>query len=124
MREIYELLQQKEADLAHVRNEIEGLRIVEWLLSNESPPKDAFELLQQKEACVTRVRREIESLHIVAPLLSGDYDSDELTSKAATSAEETSEGIHGSVATGTDGMFSAFSANSRPKLWRILKGKA
>ena len=124
MKEIYDILQQKEGDLAHVRKEIEGLRIVGPLLSNESPPKDAFELLQQKEACVTRVRREIESLHIVAPLLSGDYDSDELTSKAATSAEETSEGIHGSVATGTDGMFSAFSANSRPKLWRILKGKA
>jgi hypothetical protein len=123
MMEIYELLQQKEADLAHVRKQIEDLRIVEPLLSKESLPKDAFELLQQKEACVTRVRREIESLQIVAPLLSEELASHELTSKAANSTEETSDGIHGSEATGTDGIFSSFSANSRPKLWRILKGK-
>jgi len=123
MREIYELLQQKEADLAHVRKEIDALRTVEPLLSNESPPKDAFELLQQKEACVTRVRREIESLQLVAPLLSEELASHEVTSQAANSAEETSDGIHVSEATGTDGMFSSFSANSRPKLWRILKGK-
>ena len=123
MKEIYELLQQKEADFAHVREEIDGLRMVGALLSNESPSKDAFELLEQKEACVARVRHEVESLQIVAPLLSEEYDPDELTSKAATSAEETSEGIHDSEATGTDGMFSSFSANSRPKLWRILKRK-
>jgi hypothetical protein len=123
MKEVYEILQQKEADLAHVRDEIEALRIVGALLSNESLPKDAFELLQEKEACVARVRHEVESLQIVAPLLSEEYDSDELTSKAATSAEETAEGVHASEATGTDGMFLSFSANSRPKLWRILKGK-
>lgn len=123
MKEIYELLQQKEADLAHVRKEIEGLRIVGPLLSNEPTPKDAFELLQQKEACVTRVRREIESLQLVAPLLSEELESRELTSKVSNSTEETSDGIHGSEATGTDGMFSSFGTNSRPKLWRILKGK-
>jgi len=123
MKEIYELLQQKEADLAHVRKEIDALRIVEPLLSKESPSKDAFELLQQKEACVIRVRREVESLQIVAPLLSEELASHEVTSQAANSAEQTSDGIHVSEATGTDGMFSSFSANSRPKLWRILKGK-
>jgi hypothetical protein len=85
--------------------------------------KEIYELLQQKEACVARGRHEVESLQIVAPLLSEEYDSDELTSKATTSPEETSGGIHGSEATGTDGMFSSFSANSRPKLWRILKSK-
>jgi hypothetical protein len=123
MKEVYEILQQKEADLAHVREEIEGLRIVGALLSNESLPKDAFELLQEKEATVARVRHEVESLQIVAPLLSEEFDSDELTSKAANSVEETSDSIHASEATGTDGMFSSFSANSRPKLWRILKRK-
>ena len=123
MKEIYELLQQKEADVAHVRKEIDALRTVEPLLSNESPPKDAFELLQQKEACVTRVRREIESLQIVAPLLSEELASNEVSSQAANSAEQTSDGMHVSEATGTDGLFSSFSANSRPKLWRILKGK-
>jgi hypothetical protein len=91
--------------------------------SNESTPKDAFELLQRKEACVTRVRREIESLQIVAPLLSEELAPHAVTSKAANSAEETSDGIHISEATGTDCMFSSFSANSRPNLWRILKGR-
>jgi hypothetical protein len=123
MKEIYELLQQKEADLAHVRKEIEGLRIVEPLLSNESTLKNAFELLQQKESGVARVRREIESLKIVAPLLSEELPSDEPTNKAASSAEETLDSTLGSEATGTDGMFSSYGANSRPKLWRILKRK-
>ena len=123
MKEIYELLQQKEADLAHVRKEIEGLRIVGPLLSNESPSKDAFELLQQKEEGVARVRREIESLQIVAPLLSDEFASNGPTSKAPSSAEETLARTLDSEATGTDGMFSSFSVSSRPKLWRILKGK-
>lgn len=123
MKGIYEVLQQKEADLSHVRKVIESLRIVEPLLSNESTLENAFELLQQKESGVARVRHEIESLKIVAPLLSDEIPSDEPTGKAANSAEETSDSTLGSEATGTDGMFSSFSANSRPKLWRILKGK-
>jgi hypothetical protein len=123
MKQIQELLQQKEADLAYVRKEIEGLRIVAPLLSNESTLKDPFELLQQKEAGVARVRQEIESLQIVAPLLSEEFPSGELADKAESSAEETLDGLDNSEATGTDGMFSSFSANSRPKLWRLLKGK-
>jgi len=123
MRQIYEVLQQKEADLAYVREEIEGLRIVAPLLSNESTLKYPFELLQHKEAGVARVRQEIESLQIVAPLLSEEFPSDELTDKAESSAEETLDGLDNSEATGTDGMFSSFSANSRPTLWRLLKGK-
>lgn len=35
MKDAYEVLQQKEADLARVRNEIESLRIVSSLLSDE-----------------------------------------------------------------------------------------
>jgi hypothetical protein len=123
MKEIYEILQQKEADLAHVREEIEGLRIVGALLSNESLPKDAYRLLQQKEACVARVRHEVEGLQIIAPLLSEECGSNELTTQAANSTEETSDSIHASEATGTDGMISSFSANSPGKLWRILKRK-
>ena len=83
--------------------------------------KEIHELLQQKEADLAYARKEIEALRIVAPLLSEEFASDELTSKAANSAEETSDRTD--EATGTDGMFSSFSANSRPKLWRILKGK-
>lgn len=123
MKEIYELLQQKEAELAHVRKEIEGLRIVEPLLSNDPTVKDAFELLQQKETGVARVRHEIESLQIVAPLLSEEFPSDALAKNAASSAGQTVDLSHRSEATGTDGIFSSFSANSRPKFWRILKGK-
>ena len=51
MKEVYEILQQKEADLAHVRDEIEALRIVGALLSNESLPKDAFERLPGGLGC-------------------------------------------------------------------------
>jgi hypothetical protein len=123
MKEVYEILQQKEADLAHVRDEIEALRIVGALLSNESLPKDAFELLQEKEACVARVRHEVESLQIVAPLLSEECGFNELTSQAANSTEETSDSIHACEATGTDGLPSYLSANKAPKLWRILKRK-
>jgi hypothetical protein len=122
MKEISELLQQKEADVAHVRKEIESLRIVEPLLSDQSRLKDAFELLQEKEACVARVRQEIEGLKIAAPLLSNELPSDEPSNKVASSAEEPVGSTLGSEATGTDGMFSSFSANSRPTLWRILKG--
>jgi 23S rRNA maturation-related 3'-5' exoribonuclease YhaM len=77
MKQVYEVLQQKEAELAGVRKQIEGLRIVEPLFSNDSTLKDVFELLQQKEAGVARVRHEIESLKIVAPLLSEEFPSDE-----------------------------------------------
>jgi hypothetical protein len=79
--------------------------------------------LQEKEACVARVRHEVESLQIVAPLLSEECGFNELTSQAANSTEETSDSIHASEATGTDGLPSYLSANKAPKLWRILKRK-
>ncbi len=85
MKNVYEVLQQKEADVAHVRHEIESLKTVSSL-SDELSLKDARELLQQKEADVARVRHEIESLKIVAPLLSEELASDELTKKRASSA--------------------------------------
>jgi hypothetical protein len=50
MKHVYEVLQQKEADVAHVRHEIESLKTVSSLLSDELSLKDARELLQQKEA--------------------------------------------------------------------------
>jgi hypothetical protein len=37
MKDVYEVLQQKEAELARVRREIEGLQIVAPLLSDELP---------------------------------------------------------------------------------------
>ena len=40
MRNAYEVLQQKETDLARVRHEIESLRIVAPLLSDELPSEE------------------------------------------------------------------------------------
>ena len=112
MKHIYEVLQQKEADVAHVRHEIEGLKIVSSLLSDELSSKDTRELLQQKEADVARVHGEIESLKIVAPLLSEELASDELPkTRAGSAAEEARDSDDRSKATGTDGLFSSVIAN-------------
>jgi Trp operon repressor len=124
MKHVYRVLQQKEADVAHVRHEIESLKIVSSLLSDELSSKDVRELSQQKEADVARVRDEIESLKIVAPLLSKELASDELTKKRAGSAAEEARGSDDrSEATGTDGLFSSVIANPRPTLWKLLKRK-
>lgn len=120
MKDIYQVLQRKKADLAHVRKEIESLQMLAPLLSNESPLKGAYEVLRQKESDLARVHHEIESLQIVGPLLSDE--SDELIKKRASSAEETLD-RGGSEATGTDGLFSSVSASPRPKFWGILKRK-
>jgi hypothetical protein len=123
MKHVYEVLHQKEADVAHVRHEIESLKTVSSL-SGELSLKDARELLQQKEADVARVRREIEGLKIVAPLLSEELASDELTKKrAGSAAEEARDSGDRSEATGTDGLFSSMIANPRPPLWNLLKRK-
>ena len=45
MKEAHEVLQQKEAELAHVRRQIESLHIVDTLLSNESPLKNPSDVL-------------------------------------------------------------------------------
>jgi hypothetical protein len=41
MKNAYEVLQQKETDLARVRHEIESLRIVASLLSDELPSEES-----------------------------------------------------------------------------------
>lgn len=124
MKDVYEVLQQKEADAAHVRHEIESLKIVSSLLSDELPMKDARELLQQKEAEVARVLHEIESLKIVAPLLLEELTSGELTKGRTDSvAEEARAGGQYSAATGTDGLLPSLNASPRPKLWQLLKRK-
>jgi hypothetical protein len=43
MKDAYELLRQKETHLARVRKEIESLRIVAPLLSEESPPDAPYQ---------------------------------------------------------------------------------
>ena len=48
MKDVYEVLQQKEADVANVRHEIQSLKLVSSLLSDELALKDARELLRQK----------------------------------------------------------------------------
>ena len=130
MKDVNEVLQHKEANVANVRQEIQSLKLVSSLLSDESALKDAGQLLQQKEADIDRVRREIENLKIVAPLLSEELASseesapdDELLKKRAHSAEQAPDLDEGSKATGTDGLFSSVNANARPTFWQLLKRK-
>jgi len=119
MKDLYEVLQQKEADVANIRHEIQSLKLVSSLLSDELMLKDAREFLREKEAEVARVRHEIENLKIVAPLLSEELASDELTKKAAEGARDSHDR---SKATGTDGL-SSLIANRRTTLWKLLKRK-
>ena len=124
MKDVYEVLQQKEADVANVRHEIQSLKLASSLFSDELAWKDARELLRQKEADVDRVRNEIENLKIVGPLLSDEPPSDELPETNVHSAVEEARAIdERSTATGTDGLFSAVIANPRPTLWSLLKRK-
>ena len=124
MKDFYEILLQKEADIANVRHEIQSLKLVSSLLSDELALKDARELLRQKEADVARVRHEIENLKIVIPLLSDEFASDELTKTRANAvAEEGRDSDDRSKATGTDGLFSSVIANPRPTFWKLLKRK-
>jgi NADH dehydrogenase/NADH:ubiquinone oxidoreductase subunit G len=123
MKDVYEVLQRKEAALASVRHEIQSLKLVSSL-SDELALKDARELLRQKEADVARVRQETENLKIVAPLLSEEVASDELPKTRAESAAEEARDIDArSKATGTDGLFSSVIANPRPTFWKLLKRK-
>jgi|SRR5215469_7640619 len=121
MKDIYQVLQQKEADIANLRKQIESLHIVAPLLESDGLPlKDADAVLRQKEADLAHVRREIEGLHIVAPLLSDELPSDDLNELSSSG-----EGLPSmlSEATGTDGPFSSMSPTPRGKFWKILKRK-
>ena len=123
MKGIHEVWQEKEAELARVRKEVEGLRLVAPLLSND-PLRNACEVLRQKETDLAWVRKEIESLQLVAPLLSDELSSDdELTRKPASSARETPGGGNRAHATGTDDLFPSLKASPRTRFWEILKGK-
>jgi hypothetical protein len=122
MKDAYEVLRQKEADVARVRHEIESLKFLSSLLSDELLMEDARELLQQKEADVAHVRHEVESLKIVAPLLWEELPPDELTKKRAPSAAvEVRDSGDRSEATGTEGLFSSVIASPRPTLWELLR---
>lgn len=123
MKGIHEVWQEKEAELARVRKEVEGLRLVAPLLSSD-PLRNACEVLRQKETDLAWVRKEIESLQLVAPLLSDELSSDdELTRKPASSARETPDRRNRSHATGTDDLFPSLKASPRTRFWEILKGK-
>jgi hypothetical protein len=124
MKDVYEVLQRKEAAVANVRHEIQSLKLVSSLLSDDLALKDARELLRQKEADVARVRHEIENLKIVVPLLSEELASDELTkTRADSSVEKERNSDDRSEATGTHGLFSSLIANPRPAFWKLLKRK-
>ena len=124
MKDVYEVLRKKEAAVADVRHEIQSLKFVSSLLSEELALKDAGELLRQKEADVARVRHEIDSLKIVGPLLSEKLASDEPPKMSAGSAAENAwDSDDRSKATGTNGLFSSVNANPRPAFWKLLKRK-
>jgi hypothetical protein len=123
MKDVYAVLRQTEAAAANVRHEVESLKIVASLRSDELALKDPRELLRQKEADVTRVRQEIAYLKIVAPLLS-EESADEATKTRTDSAEEEAQDSDDlSKATGTDDLFSSGIANPRPTFWKLLKRK-
>ena len=46
MKDVYEVLQQKQTDVANVRQQIQSLKLVSSLLSDELALKDARELLR------------------------------------------------------------------------------
>lgn len=81
MKELDEVLRRKETDIVRVRHEIESLRLVAFILSDQlrcneeksAAEKDAYALLRHTEADVVRVRHEIESLQIAIFLLSDDF---------------------------------------------------
>lgn len=123
MKDAYEVLQQKESDIANVRHEIDNLNLVCSRFSGELALEDVRELLRQKEADLTRVRDEIENLKIVAPLLSEELASDELPESRADSTTEARDIDDRSKATGTDGLFGSATANPRPAFWKLLKRK-
>ena len=50
MKDVYEVLRQKEAEVASVRDEIQSLKLVSSLLSDELPVTDARELLRRKRS--------------------------------------------------------------------------
>jgi hypothetical protein len=122
MKECHEVLQQKETEVAHVRLEIESLKIVASLL-DELPLKNPYEILPRKEADLARVRHEIESLKVVAPLLSEESAFDKLSKKPPGSAEETLDLSHSSEATGTGDLFSSVMPAQRAGFWKLLKRK-
>lgn len=120
----YEVLRQKEVAVTNVRHEVQSLKFVSSLLSDELALKDAHELLRQKEADVARVRREIEYLKIAAPLLTEELVSDELPKMGAGLAAQEARGSDDrSKATGTDGQFYSVIANPGPMFWKLLKRK-
>lgn len=124
MKDVYKVLRHKEAAVANVRCQIESLKFVISLLSEELALKDAGELLQQKKADAARVRHEIESLKIVAPLLSVEPTSDELPRMGPDAAAKQTRNIDDRPkATGTDGAFPSATANPRPTIWELLKRK-
>ncbi len=122
MKDIDQVSQQKEADLARIRHEIESLRMVASLLSDELNSRDPYEVLKQKEADLTRVHNEVESLRIVAPLLCDELAPHE--QKSANPGEETVRREHAAEATGTHDLFSEVNAGPRRKLWGILSRKS
>jgi hypothetical protein len=124
MKDVYEVLQLKEAEAANVRAEVQSLKFVSSLLSDELALKDAPELLSQKETDVARVRHEIENLKIAARLLSEEVAFDEPTKTRADSATaESRDSDDRSKATGTDGLFSSVIATPRPTFWKLIKRK-
>ncbi|HZP17880.1 MAG TPA: hypothetical protein VFB00_07950 [Terriglobales bacterium] len=91
MKDAYEVLRQKEADVARVRREIQSLKIAASLLEDESDSGD----LAAGDSHDARSTAETRDLH--------------------ADAETRDSGLE---ATGTDGLFSSL---PRPRFWDALK---
>ena len=70
MKDVYEVLQQKEADVANVRLEIQGLKLVYSLLSGESALEDVCELSGKEKQTLLVSAMKSTTSKSCAPLLS------------------------------------------------------
>jgi hypothetical protein len=93
MKDAYEVLHEKETDLARIRKEIESLNIVARLLTDQDDGKASDDLTESSE------------------------DSNK---KPSSSLSETISRLSDAAATSAENLFPSV-ATSRPKFWNSLK---
>jgi hypothetical protein len=93
MKDAYEVLHEKETDLARVRKEVESLNIVARLLTEHDDGKASDDLTES---------------------------SDESSKRTSSSLSETISRLADAAATSAENLFPSI-ATSRPKFWNPLK---
>jgi hypothetical protein len=84
MKNVYEVLRQKEQLLERTQREIEALQLVTPLLINKD---DCRNVQRQKEQVRDRAHTEIDALNLVAPLLVDKEEAKAAGAGASTVAE-------------------------------------